>query len=51
MFITRKHITGSSDRGAWPWRPWATAVWCRLARPDALLIALPVLHRAARQAL
>jgi len=33
MFITRKHITGSSDRGAWPWRPWATAVWCRLARP------------------
>lgn len=20
MFITRKHIKGSNDRGAWPWR-------------------------------
>jgi len=22
MFITRKHIKGSNDRGAWPWRSW-----------------------------
>jgi len=20
MFMSRKHITGSHDRGAWPWR-------------------------------
>jgi len=33
MFITRKYITGSSDRGAWPWRRWSALPWCCLARP------------------
>ncbi|SCC91573.1 hypothetical protein THIX_10614 [Thiomonas sp. X19] len=23
MFIHRKHVSGSADRGAWPWRPGA----------------------------
>jgi len=30
MFITRKHIKGSHDRGAWPWRcPLAFLRWRR----------------------